>query len=168
MEKLFESERYGEFGVDRTMLRRMQNHSQIFVHILGDKDSSLKIDIVNDVAMHFGEFETHDKLGKIDSWQNILSNKISAIFRFEPKDVADIWILSKKKAFDWMAIIEEAKKKEAGVDPVVIYNIIKSFPAEKLDIIQWVQKPDYAQVKIDLDIIADDLFYGRENSLSKK
>ena len=113
------------------------------------------------------EFETHERLGTIDSWRNILSNKISALFRFEPKDVADIWILSKKKAFEWNIILDEAKTKEAGVDPEIIYNILRSFPIEKLDIIRWVQKPDYAQVKIDLDTIADDLFYGRENSLVK-
>ncbi len=68
------------------------------------------------------EFETHERLGTIDSWRNILSNKISALFRFEPKDVADIWILSKKKAFEWNIILDEAKTKEAGVDPEIIYN----------------------------------------------
>ncbi len=167
LEKIFESEHRNELVIDRATLRRLQNFSQVFVHKPGDKDSVLKIDIVNDVAIHYGEFETHERLGTIDSWRNILSNKISALFRFEPKDVADIWILSKKKAFEWKIILDEAKTKEAGVDPEIIYNIIRSFPIEKLDIIRWVQKPDYAQVKIDLDTIADDLFYGRVNSLTK-
>ena len=33
-----------------------------------------------------------EKYSNIDSLQNILSNKISALFRYEPKDIVDIWI----------------------------------------------------------------------------
>lgn len=122
LEKIFESEHRNELVIDRATLRRLQNFSQVFVHKPGDKDSVLKIDIVNDVAIHYGEFETHERLGKIDSWRNILSNKISALFRFEPKDVAGIWLFSKKKAFEWKIILVEAKTKEAGVDPEIIYK----------------------------------------------
>jgi hypothetical protein len=146
-------------------LRRMQHFSQFFVTWPSDTATTLKIDFVNDLARHFGEFEKHEQLGRIDSWRNILSNKICALFRFEPKDIVDIWVISKRKEFSWKEILEEAKTKEAGVDPDIIYNIIRSFPIEKLDIVRWVQKPDYGQVMIDLDVIADDLFYGRKNSL---
>jgi len=81
--------------------------------------------------VHYGDFEYNKSLGKIDSWQNILSNKITAVFRFEPKDIADIWIISKNKTFNWKMIIKEAKTKEAGIEPEVIFNILKSFPIEK-------------------------------------
>jgi hypothetical protein len=44
---------------------------------------------------------------------------------------------------------------------------MKSFPVQKFDIVRWVHKPDYGEVKNDLAKIADDLFYGRENLLAK-
>ncbi len=56
----------------------------------------VKVDIVNDLASHYGDFEYHEALDKIDSWRNILSNKLSAIFRYEAKDYVDIWMISKK------------------------------------------------------------------------
>lgn len=87
----------------------MKEFTQVFVHAPAVPQHSLKIDFVNGVAAHYGDFETNERLGTIDSWRNILSNKISALFRFESKDVADIWIISKKKKFDWKTILEEAK-----------------------------------------------------------
>ena len=138
------------------------------MHASAGAQHSLKIDFVNDVAAHYGDFETNERLGTIDSWRNILSNKISALFRFEPKDIADIWIISKENTFEWKTILEEAKTKEAGVEPEIIYNIIKSFPVETLDRVRWVQKPEYHLVKSDLDQIAEDLFYGKENSLMQR
>ncbi len=165
---LFEAERESTFVVDRTTVRRLQDFSQIFVSSSAGTECTLKIDFVNDVARHYGEFENNGRLGSIDSWRNILSNKISALFRFEPKDVADIWTLSKTKHFEWKSIIEESKTKEAGVEPEIIFNILRSFPVEKFDIVRWVQKPRYEEVKNEIAILADDLFYGRENTLVQK
>ena len=168
LEALFQEEQRTMLVVDRQTIRRLKEFTQVFVHASLVPRHSLKIDFVNDVAAHYGDFETNEHLGTIDSWRNILSNKISALFRFEPKDIADIWIISKKNTFEWKTILEEAKTKEVGVEPEIIYNIIKSFPIEKLDRVRWVQKPEYHHVKNDLEQIGEDLFYGRENSLNDK
>jgi hypothetical protein len=165
LESLYKAEKRNELVVERKTIRRFKDFVQIFVHEPREEHSSLKVDFVNDVAAHYGVFEENKLLGKIDGWQNILSNKISALFRFEPKDIADIWVISQKKKFDWRTILEEGKSKEAGVEPEIIYNIMRSFPVQKFDIVRWVHKPEYAQVKNDLEKIANDLFYGRENSL---
>jgi hypothetical protein len=167
LEALYEAEKRNEIVVERKTVKRLKDFAQIFVHAPHEEESSLKIDFVNDVAAHYGNFEENVVLGRIDGWQNILSNKISALFRFEPKDIADIWIISRKKKFGWRTILEEAKRKEAGVEPEIVYNIMKSFPVQKFDIVRWVHKPDYGEVKNDLAKIADDLFYGRENLLAK-
>lgn len=124
------------------------------------------IDLVNDVAQHYGSFETHPALGKIDSWRNILSNKFSALFRFEPKDIADIWIIARNRQFSWKDIVRESKTKESGVEPETVFHILKSFPEDKLNILQWIQKPEFSQVKSDLERISEDIFYGRDNSLA--
>jgi hypothetical protein len=58
------------------------------------------------------------------------------------------------------------EKQEAGVDPVVIFEIISSFPIEKLSLIKWVENPDSEIFKKELLQIAEDILYGRENSLS--
>ena len=47
----------------------------------------LQIDFVNDIPERFGEIIKSNVYSNIDSLQNILSNKISALFRYEPKDI---------------------------------------------------------------------------------
>ncbi len=150
------------FIIDRQNIVKSNN----FMQILISKDmTQLKIDFVNDVASHFGEFITDKRLGKIDSLRNILSNKFSALFRFEVKDVVDIWVICKHFKCDFREIIEEAKSKEAGVDPVAIFEILTTFPLEKLDLIKWIDKPDPDIFKKDITLIADDILIGRENTL---
>lgn len=160
------AEELSEFTIDRKSIKIFENHAQIFLYNPAFPELKLKIDFVNDVAKHYGAFEFNQVLGKIDSWQNILSNKLTALFRFEPKDIADIWVISKNKIFDWKTIVEEAKNKEAGIEPEVILNVLESFPIEQLDYIKWVNKPDYGRLKNDLHQIATDIFFGGENSLA--
>lgn len=150
------------FIVDRQNVIRSNNFMQI---LISKNDVQLKIDLVNDIAAHYGEFLLDNRLGKIDSLRNILSNKFSALFRFEVKDVVDIRIICKNYKCNFREIIEEAKNKEAGVDPVAIFEILSTFPVDKLDLIKWVDKPDPNIFKQDITQIANDILYGRENSL---
>lgn len=150
------------FNIDKQILTTSSNFMQIFI---SKGPVELKIDLVNDVAPHYGEFMHDENLGKIDSMRNILSNKFSALYRFEPKDIADIWIICKNFKCDFKEIIYEAKNKEAGVDPVSIYEILTSFPVDKLNLIKWINSPDPIQFKKEISIIADDIFNARGNSL---
>src|SRR3990172_4990043 len=55
-------------------------------------DVALKVEMVNDVPAHVGEVRTHPVLGRVDSPENILANKLTALVdRQEPKDLADVW-----------------------------------------------------------------------------
>ena len=99
-------------SINYERLTKSENYTQLF---LSGNEVELKIDLVNDIAAYFGEFEIDEELGKIDNWRNILSNKVSALFRFEIKDYVDIWIISKNKKFNWREILFEAKQKEVGV-----------------------------------------------------
>ena len=126
---------------------------------------SLKIDLVNDIARHYGKIKSDETFGRIDSWRNILSNKISAIFRYEAKDFADILFISKNEDFNWQEIIDEAKTKEAGVDPVAVFEILKSFPADVLKTVKWVSEIDEELFIRDLSIIAEDILNGSDNSM---
>lgn len=160
---LQEKQRAGLFSIDYQRTRRSENFFQLFIL---KEDVELKIDLVNDVASHYGDFINNHVLGKIDSLRNILSNKLSAIFRYEPKDVVDIWIICKNLKCNLREIIDEAKSKEAGVDPVAIYEILSSFPLDKLSIIKWIEKPETETFKKEIMQIAEDILHGRENSLS--
>jgi predicted nucleotidyltransferase component of viral defense system len=119
-----------------------------FVRIMLERNKiDLKIDIVNDVPFHYGEFEKASFFSKIDNWRNILSNKICALSRLESKDIADILFISKKYQFDWEDIFNEAKEKDIWVEPLSISKLIDEFPAQKLSTIKWINP-------IDMDIFS--------------
>ncbi|MBK7867992.1 MAG: hypothetical protein IPJ75_14035 [Ignavibacteriales bacterium] len=121
---------------------------------------NLKIDFVNDISVHLGQPILDPGYGFVDNWENILSNKLSAIFRFETKDIVDLWVISKNMKFNWGKMLENALQKEAALNAIEVYNILKSFPVENLSLIKWVTRPDYEAVMLDINVIAEDLLYG--------
>jgi len=139
------------------------NFSQFF---LSQGDAELKMDFVNDIAVRFDEIVSDAHFGKVDSLGNILSNKISALYRFEIKDYVDIWLIAKNHKFNWRKLINQAKQKEGAVDPLEIFNLFKSFPFESLKAIKWVKQVDYNEIKEDFDKLAEDIVNGTDNSLS--
>jgi predicted nucleotidyltransferase component of viral defense system len=58
--------------------------------IVSYNNTELKLDFVNDIETHFGDFHATEIFHKVDNPLNILSNKISALPRLEEKDIADI------------------------------------------------------------------------------
>lgn len=125
----------------------------------------LIMDFVNDLEFHYGGFEAADIFPKIDSWRNILSNKLSAVSRLEPKDVADILFIAKNFSFDWPEIIEEAKNKDLWVNPLDVSRIIKEFPVNFFESIKWIIPVDQKVLDKERLQMHDDIFYGRSNSL---
>jgi len=116
----------------------------------------LKLDFVNDVVPHFGGIAKTNLFFRTDSVRNILSNKLSAIFRYAAKDIADIREIVLHEKIDWTAIIREARQKEAGLDLVHISEILRSIPKSEFDAIAWIEKPDWEKFKDDIhDIIFD-------------
>jgi hypothetical protein len=140
--------------------------SESFLRITVMKDQRhLIIDFVNDVEFHYGGFEAADFFPKIDSWRNILSNKLTAVSRLEPKDVADTIFIAKNFSFDWPEIIEEAKNKDLWVNPLDVSRIIKEFPVNLFDSIKWIIPVDQKFIDKERLQMHDDIFYGRSNSL---
>jgi len=140
--------------------------SESFLRITVIKNQlPLKLDFVNDVEYHYGGFETADFFHKIDNWRNILSNKLCAVSRLEPKDIADILFIAKKFSFEWPEIIEEAKSKDLWVNPLDVSRIIKEFPVNLFDSIKWIIHADQKVLNKERLQMHDDIFYGRSNSL---
>ena len=138
------------------------DYAQFYVY---QEDIELKVEFVNDLVERFNKVVRDKKLGKVDSLRNILSNKISALYRFEIKDYVDIWCIAKNYGFHWRQLINEAKQKEASIDPLEIFNLFKSFPFDSLDAIKWVKPVDYDQLKTDFSLIAEEMLNGSDNSL---
>jgi len=126
----------------------------------------LKIDLVNDVSFRYGDFLANDKFHRIDHWRNILSNKLCAISRLEPKDMVDILFIARNYMFSWEDLIKEAREKDLWVDPLNVCQIIDSFPKNSFDQIKWVNAWDTSALPQALSKVHDDIFYGKSNSLS--
>ena len=88
--------------------------------------------------------------------------------RTEPKDVADIHIIAMQYMFDWREVMGQAKTKEVGIEPEIVYDLLLSFPLHYLDNIKWIKKPDKSIFRQQLKQIANDILFGRNNSLCDK
>jgi hypothetical protein len=140
--------------------------SDSFIRGILEKDQvAMKIDFINDVPFHYGDFVTSQIYHRVDNWRNILSNKLCALSRMEFKDIVDIFFIAKKYDFYWENIAAEAREKDLWVEPLNICKIISGFPAESLDKIKWVPAININNFVDDLGILHDDIFYGRKNSL---
>ena len=72
----------------------------------------LKLDFVNDVAAHFGDIISSEVFYRTDSVTNILSNKITAMFRLSAKDVVDVREICLHEQFSWDEIFKNVREKE--------------------------------------------------------
>ena len=152
------------YTIDISNIKRFDNFTQIFL-VRNDSDhTTLKIDIINDIAEHNGGF-LNRKYGRIDSWENILSNKISALYRLEAKDVIDIWIIAKNRLFQWKNVMSQAKRKDAGIDPTEISEILQTFPIALSEKIKWSIPYSADELLLDIHSISKDILLGHENSL---
>ncbi len=141
-----------------------EDFARVFIHF---EEYPLKIEFVNDVAFHAGEIQSTDFFHRIDSWQNILSNKISALSRDEAKDVADLIFLSMKYAFTWETMINYARQKDTWVNEIEVSQSVYKFDTRRLIAINWIKEPDYGNMQDVCKIIAKDIIDGGKNSLAQ-
>jgi predicted nucleotidyltransferase component of viral defense system len=127
--------------------------------------AQLKLDFVNDIAFRLDDIGQGDIYYRIDSIRNVLSNKISALYRFEPKDIADVWGIAKNYKFHWEDIFQAAKKKDAGVDVKNACEILLGFPKKMFSRIKWQNPPPEEKFFADLEKIVKDMLEVSENKL---
>ena len=109
---------------------------------LVQKDVSLKIEMINDVPARVGEVQNHSVLGRLDSAENILANKVTALLdREEPKDLADIWGFCCQKNLSLQAAITDAQSKAAGVFPADLGRVLCSVQKADWEAIRWIKAP---------------------------
>ena len=92
-------------------------------------EATLKVDFVNDSAPRFGAIVSGTLFPRIDSLRNILSNKVTAIYRLESKDIVDLWAICSHEAFHWSdALAPRVLGKRSGSTLATVADPIRSFP----------------------------------------
>lgn len=105
-------------------------------------DLVLKVELVNDVPSRVGAVTSHPVLGRLDSAQNILANKLTALAdRREPKDLADIWGFCTKMGLSIEDAIEGARGKAAGLFPVDLARALLSATPADHSLVRWIEAP---------------------------
>jgi len=123
-------------------------------------ETLLKLDFVNDLVPHYGEIKETSLFYRTDSIRNMLSNKLSAIFRYAAKDVVDIREIAIHETIDWPTIINEARQKEAGLELVYISEILTSMPQSEFETVAWTKKPGWHEFRNDIERIVLEMISG--------
>jgi hypothetical protein len=109
---------------------------------LTEGDLILKIELVNDVPARVGNLHEHAVLGKLDSPENILANKITALIdREEPKDLADIWGFCCRMGLSIQEAISHAESKAAGIFPPDLARLLCSATQTDWESVRWIDPP---------------------------
>ncbi len=121
----------------------------------------LKIELVNDVPSHIGEVRRHPVLGRLDSPDNILANKISAVVdRQEPKDLADIWGFCCRMGMSLETALEDAHSKASGIFPLDVARLLCTATAEDWRLIRWIDAPEEKVFLAELQALGERLLVG--------
>lgn len=114
--------------------------SKDFVRLMAD--NILQLDFVNDRVPRYKSVTILKQGYRIDNVENILSNKITAVIsRDNPKDIFDIYLISKFHDFVWQDILTSAKDKLVFNIDDLVYRM-KSFPLNLLKKIDLAD-PDF-------------------------
>lgn len=154
------------FPINKENIISSLNFLRIVVQ--SEDGTNLKIDFVNDLPYRNGVPRTCPKLpGKVDSLENILTNKLSAIIgRNEIKDAIDIWAICHYTTFSWPDVIEKALHKEAMVESSLLSLMLCNSSQKDFDNISWIKKPSWEDFSTDIERISSDILTGNENSLA--
>ncbi len=118
----------------------------------------LKIELVNDVPSHIGVIQQHPILGRLDSAENILANKLTALLgREEPKDLADVWGFCCQMGLSITSAIDNAQSKAAGIFPADLARVLCTVTRTDWEFIRWIDAPSAEQFVKDLQNLGEKL-----------
>lgn len=126
--------------------------------MLTQTTTALKLEFVNDVPAHVGDIRRHPVLGRLDSPNNILANKVTAALdRAAPKDLADIWGFCTRMGLSLEAAITDAQSKAAGVFPPDLARVLLSATEDDWRLVRWWHGPSVDQFLDDLRVLGERL-----------
>lgn len=125
---------------------------------LSQSELALKLEFINDVPSRVGEVINHPTLGRLDTAENILANKLTALLsREEPKDLADVWGFCYQMNLSLEAAISGAKGKAAGIFPADLSRVLLSASQSDYDLIRWIRNPNVDDFIRDLHQLGEKL-----------
>jgi hypothetical protein len=125
---------------------------------LNQSELSLKLELINDVPSRVGEVINHTTLGRLDTAENILANKLTALLtREEPKDLADVWGFCYQMNLSLQAAILGAEGKAAGIFPADLSRVLLSVSQSDYDLIRWITNPNVDDFIRDLHQLGEKL-----------
>lgn len=138
------------------VISRSERHAHLVLEEGGT--SVLKLEFVNDVPSRVGEIVYHPVLGRLDSADNILANKVTAVLsREEPKDLADIWGICTMLNLPLQQAIADAKSKAAGIFPADLARVLLSASKSDWEVINWINSPAAESFVNDLHRLGEEL-----------
>jgi hypothetical protein len=142
----------------RWSLTILQREDRLIRLALQSKRATLKIEMINDVPARIGGIHFHPVLGNLDSPENLLANKITALLtRDEPKDLADIWGLCTKHGLSLSQAIKGAQGKASGIFPPDLARALCSATEADWAAVLWQDAPLADVFVRDLHALGEDL-----------
>lgn len=124
-------------------------------------DLTLKLELVNDVGARVGEPRidpAYPQLGRIDSPENILANKLTALIgRDEARDLADVWGLCRKLGLSLRAALGGAQSKSSGIYPADLARRLCQATQADWEAVMWVKPPECPTFLAELQSLAEEL-----------
>ena len=126
---------------------------------LSRDDVPLKIEFVNDVRGRVGIPARHGGFGLVDTMENILANKVTALLdREEPKDLADVWGLCGRGGLALHDALVGASSKAVGVFAADVARALLGATADDWRLVRWIPPPPPAEDFLrDLRTLGEDL-----------
>ena len=113
---------------------------------------------------HIGDFKKTSIFSRIDNPKNILTEKLSFIYKKSPKDIADIWVICRHLSFNWEEVIHQANQKRT-TGPLFLAETIRSFPAVELEKVRWTNPIQVENFEQDRDIMIQNIITKDDNRL---
>ena len=136
----------------------LQREGRFVRLVVTEDDIALKIEMVNHVPAHVGEVRRHPTLGRLDSPENILANKISAaVDRREPKDLADIWGFCCLLGLSCEAALTDARSKAAGLFAADVARVLLGVTRADWELVRWRDAPPAERFVADLHVLGERL-----------
>ncbi len=109
------------------VITKVRSNSYCEIYLQNKKQGWVqRIDIVKEIPKHFGKIETMDGI-RVDSLENIGSNKILAIFgRLEIKDYVDLYLILRETKLTFTKLFKLAQQKDMGLFEFYFANIIRA------------------------------------------
>ncbi len=113
----------------------------------------LQVDFINDRVMRYEKTIVLENGYIIDSYENILANKLTAVIgRDNPKDIFDIYLIDKFYKYDIKIILDIAHQKASFNNDDLIIRL-KSFPMNLLKSINLKDKNFLDDFELDFNTI---------------